>query len=141
MAEMMREMRWLRYSALIYAFGLALHTVDHFRRGLDVITPEVLWLGNLSTVIGLVSVVLVLMNNRHAPMVAAITGIPIAVGVSLVHFLPGWGAVSDPFPGGASAGVTLFSWLAVPIEVGGAFAMGLIGWSIVRSRQASHLPA
>lgn len=138
---MTREARWLRYSALIYAFGLALHTADHFRRGLDVITPEVLWLGNISTVIGLVSVVLVLANNRHAPMVAAITGIPIAVGVSLVHFLPYWGAVSDPFPGGASAGVTLFSWLAVPIEVGGAFAMGLIGWSIVRGTPSRSLAA
>ena len=138
---MLREMRWLKYSALIYAFGLALHTADHFRRGLDVITPEVLWLGNISTVIGLASVVLVLANNKHAPLVAAITGIPIAIGVSLVHFLPYWGAVSDPFPGGASAGVTLFSWLAVPIEVGGAFAMGWIGWSIVRDTRSRSLPA
>jgi hypothetical protein len=89
----------------------------------------------------LISVVLVLANNKHAPMIAAVTGIPIAVGVSLVHFLPDWGAVSDPFPGGASAGVTLFSWLAVPIEVGGAFAMGAIGWSIMRTRSAAQLSA
>src|SRR3954470_10192486 len=39
----MRELRWLRAAALVYALGLALHTADHFHRGLDVITPWVLW--------------------------------------------------------------------------------------------------
>jgi hypothetical protein len=40
-----------------------------------------------------VSVVLVLANNKHAPMVAAITGIPIAIGVSIVR-----GALSRSLP-------------------------------------------
>jgi hypothetical protein len=125
--------RWLRYAALFYATGLALHTADHIRRGVDAVTPQVLWLGNISTLLGVTTVVVVLLGRRLGPPVAAFTGLQVAIGVAAVHLLPEWSAFSDAFPGARGTGVTALSWTVVLIEIAGAFAMGVIGLSIVRN--------
>jgi hypothetical protein len=125
--------RWLRYAALFYATGLALHTADHIRRGVDAVTPQVLWLGNISTLLGVTTVVLVLLGRRLGPPVAAFTGLQVAIGVAAVHLLPEWSAFSDAFPGARGTGVTALSWTVVLMEIAGAFAMGVIGLSIVRN--------
>src|SRR6476646_10669716 len=91
--------RWLKYCALFYALGLALHTADHLRRGLDVLTPQVIWAGNLSTAIGITVAILVILGHRSGPMLAAFTGVPVALGVAAVHLLPKWSALSDAFVG------------------------------------------
>jgi hypothetical protein len=126
--------RFLRVAALVYLGGLVLHTADHVRRGLDVITPAVLWAGNLSTAIGLVTVGLVLTRHRLGPLVAALTGLPIALGVAAVHLLPEWGALSDPFVDAGHSGVTAWSWAVVVIEIAGALALGLAGAQILAAR-------
>src|SRR5436190_7414244 len=131
------QMRYLRFAALFYALGLGLHTIDHVRRGLDVLTPEVQWAGNLSTAIGIATVVLILIGNRFGPLAAALTGIPVGVGVAAVHLLPHWSAFSDAFPGSHRAGVTAMSWTVVLIEIVGAIAMGVIGLRIVLERRVS----
>ncbi|HTL85814.1 MAG TPA: hypothetical protein VL856_11555 [Acidimicrobiia bacterium] len=131
------QMRYLRFAALFYALGLGLHTVDHVRRGLDVLTPEVQWAGNLSTAVGIATVALVLIGNRFGPLAAALTGIPVGVGVAAVHLLPHWSAFSDAFPGSHGAGVTAMSWTVVLIEIVGAIAMGVIGLRIVLERRVS----
>ena len=131
------QMRALRFAALFYALGLGLHTVDHVRRGLDVLTPEVQWAGNLSTAIGIATVVLILLGNRFGPLAAALTGIPVGVGVAAVHLLPHWSAFSDAFPGSHGAGVTAMSWTVVLIEIVGALAMGVIGLGIVLDRRVT----
>jgi hypothetical protein len=124
---MIDDHRWLRFCALFYALGLALHTVDHVRRGLDAITPQVLWAGNVSTVIGITVVVLVVTGSRYGPLLAAVTGIPIALGVALVHLVPEWSALSDSFVGAHNTGVTALSWTVVLIEIAGALALGVVG--------------
>src|SRR5689334_742692 len=124
---MTHEHRLLRFCAPFYAVGLALHTADHMRRGLDAITPQVLWAGNVSTAIGITTVVLVIVGNRYGPLLAALTGIPIAVGVAVVHLVPKWSALSDSFEGAHNTGVTAFSWFVVLVEIAGALAMGIIG--------------
>ena len=131
------QMRYLRFAALFYALGLGLHTVDHVRRGLDVLTPEVQWAGHLSTAIGIATVVLVLIGSRFGPLAAAITGIPVGVGVAAAHLLPHWSAFSDAFPGSHGTGVTAMSWTVVLIEIAGAIAMGVIGLRIVLARSAT----
>ena len=131
------QMRYLRFAALFYALGLGLHTFDHVRRGLDVLTPEVQWAGNLSTAVGIATVALVLIGNRFGPLAAALTGIPVGVGVAAVHLLPHWSAFSDAFPGSHGAGVTAMSWTVVLIEIVGAIAMGVIGLRIVLERRVS----
>jgi hypothetical protein len=135
------EHRWLRYCALLYALGLALHTADHLRRGLDVLTPQVQWAGNLSTVVGISVAVLVIVGYRFGPVLAALTGIPVAVGVAAVHLVPKWSAFSDAFPGAHNTGVTALSWTVVLVEIVGAVAMGVAGISIVRDQRAAQVRA
>ncbi len=126
----------LRYAALLYAFGLMVHTADHLHRGIDVLTWEVLWAGNISTVLGVVVIAMVLGGHRLAPAAATALGLSVAVGISAVHLLPHWSAMSDAFPGSHGAGVTPVSWTVVLIEVAGAAAMGLIGLTIcLRQRE------
>jgi len=124
--------RWLKYSALFYSLGLALHTADHLRRGLDVLTPQVIWAGNLSTAVGLTVAILVILGHRAGPLLAAVTGLPVALGVAAVHLLPKWSALSDAFVGAHNTGVTAASWSVVLIEIAGALAMGVVGYGIVR---------
>ncbi len=126
----------LKYCALFYALGLALHTADHLRRGLDAVTTQVLWIGNISTVIGIAVAALVIVGYRNAPLLAAITGIPIAIGVAVVHLLPKWSsALSDTFIGAHNTGVTGLSWTVVLIEIAGALAMGIVGGLIARDER------
>jgi hypothetical protein len=56
--DRLRAGRVLRYAALVYAAGLLAHTADHLRRGLDVLTPEVLWAGNVSGIVAIVAIAL-----------------------------------------------------------------------------------
>ena len=75
-------------------------------------TLHVLWAGNVSTVIGAATVVLVLTRHRLAPAAAVAAGLPVAIGVSAVHLLPAWfGPLSDSFLDGAK-NVTWMSWTA-----------------------------
>lgn len=119
----------LRTAALVYLAGLVVHTADHLRRGLDVLTRPVLWLGNASTVLGLVTVVLVLTHHRWAPAFATAVGAAAAVGVSAVHLLPRWGELSDAFTGTRrGAGVSALSWTVVLVEIAGAALMAATGY-------------
>jgi hypothetical protein len=133
------EHRWLKYCALFYALGLALHTADHLRRGLDVVTPQVQWAGNLSTALGVAAAVMVIVGHRFGPMLAALTGIPVGLGVAAVHLLPRWSAFSDAFPGAHNTGVTALSWSVVIIEIVGALAMGTVALSILRDQRGAHM--
>jgi hypothetical protein len=127
------HLRALRWAAGIYALGLALHTFDHLRRGLDASPVAVLWAGNLSTLLGVAAIVLVFAGHRWAPAFAAITGIPVAIGVAAVHLLPPWGALSESFLDGGN-GITAMSWVVVMIEIVGAFAMGVAGLLALRDQ-------
>lgn len=128
----MRHDRFLPTAALLYGGGLALHTADHFRRGIDVVTDEVLSLGYVSTAVGIAVVALVLTGHRWAPTAAMVVGFAVAVGVSAVHLLPHWSTLSDAFPGADSTGVTAVSWAVVLIEIAGGLAMGIAGLAASR---------
>lgn len=129
--------RYLRAAALVYAVGLVLHTADHFRRGIDVLTREVLWLGNLSTAAAVVVVALVMTRHRWAPTAAVLLGFAVAIGVSAVHLLPRWSTLSDAFPGARGTGVTAISWTVVLLEIVGALALGVAGLMSVSSRSVA----
>ena len=130
------EYAFLRYAPLVYAFGLLVHTADHLRRGIGVLTPEVFWAGNVSTVAGVAVIIVVLTGHRLAAPVAAAFGFPVAVGIALVHLLPHWSALSDAFPGAHHTGVTSMSWGVVLIEIVGAIALSVAG--LVAVRRASE---
>jgi hypothetical protein len=123
--------RLLRYAALVYAVGFLLHTADHLRRGLDVLSPEVFWAGNVTGVVAMAAIALALGGHRLAPLVAVAHGFSQALGVSAVHLLPSWGAFSDSLPDG---GADVLSWAAVLVEIAAAFAFGAAGAYILRRR-------
>jgi hypothetical protein len=83
--------------------------------------------------------VLVITGNRYGPLLAAVTGIPIALGVAVVHLVPKWSALSDSFEGAHSTGVTAMSWTVVLIEIVGALAFGVVGLrDVLRERDRTE---
>jgi hypothetical protein len=114
----------LRLTGAVYLLGWSLHTADHLRRGLDAVTSEVLWAGNVSGVIALVAIGVALAGHRLAPIAAIAAGLPAAAGVAAVHLLPGWGVFSDSLPDG---NVDALTWAAVLVEIAGALVFGLAG--------------
>ena len=129
--------RWLTTSAVVYVAGLSLHLADHVRRGVDVLTGPVLIAGYISTVAGVVTVALVFARHRMAALAAALIGLPVAVGVAIVHIPPDWGAFSDPFIGSSGTGVTGFSWGVVFLEIVGALGLGIFGLAALKPRPAT----
>ena len=127
-----RANRQLYYAGLLYAIGIAVHTADHFRRGTDVLTPQVYWAGLLSTAVALAAISLVVLDARPAPAVAASVGFANAIGVAAVHLLPSWSAFSDAFPGGA---VDSQSWVAVLLEIATAVLFGVAGLHALGNEQ------
>lgn len=119
----------LRRAALLFAVGFVVHNADHARRGLDVITDQVVWGGTVVAMVAAAALTLVATRHPLAPFAAAAGGLAIAVGVSATHLLPDWGALSDSLPSGD---VDALTWAAVLAEVVGAAVLGLTGLGIVR---------
>jgi hypothetical protein len=114
----------LRFAAVFYALAIAAHTADHFRRGLEAITPEVYWSGIAATAVAAVAIALALQGNRFAAPVAVAVGFPHALGIAAVHLLPRWSAFSDAFPGNTVAPI---SWVVVSLEIAASLAFGVAG--------------
>jgi hypothetical protein len=122
-----RAARLLQYAAAAYAVAWAIHTGDHVRRGLGVVTTEVAVLGNVAAVVQLAVVATVFLHWRWAAVAAVAIGIPDAIGIAAVHLLPHWSAFSDAFPGARGTDVTAFSWFAATLEIAAALVFGLAG--------------
>jgi len=123
-------------TGVVFAVALLVHGADHARRGIDELPAAVFWLGNLQTVGAIVTLFLVFTRHRWAPVAAIAIGFASAVGFTVVHLLPDWGALSDAFPGAEShAEVTGFSWFAALFEIGADVAFGAAGVQVLRRRR------
>jgi hypothetical protein len=127
-----REDRVLRYAAVFFLVGFAVHNADHLRRGTSSVTTELLVAGTLSGIVSVVAIVLVLRRHRLAPQIAVATGFPLAIGFTAAHMLPTWSALSDSFVDGH---VSAFSWFASLLEIVGALLFGLAGLAVLRHRR------
>jgi hypothetical protein len=130
------ERRALRYAALLFAAALFLHFVDHLRRGLEDLTPEVFWGGAALMLVAAAAVALALIRHRYAAPVAVAVGLATAILVSVVHLLPRWSAFCDPFPG---SGVDALSWAAALAEIGAALAFAAAGACALGAAPAQRL--
>src|SRR4051794_37534818 len=124
----------LRVAAVVFALALLVHGADHLRRGMDVVTAEVFWLGTLQLVLSAVTLVLIFRGHRLAPAFAVGVGFASATGFSASHLLPHWSAFSDAFTGAHHApDVTAFSWLAAIFEIGAGLVLGVAGLRALRA--------
>ena len=130
--------RVLRYAAAVYAVGFVLHNADHVRRGAGGLTREVVWAGIASGVLTVAAIAVAVIGHRLAPLIAVVTGFPAALGVTVVHLLPHWSALSDAFPG---ASVSALSWAAVLLEITGALVFGAAGVYVLRRGQVGERAA
>lgn len=124
-----RHAQVLTAASVFFAVSVVAHTADHFRRGLDTITTELLVAGSLGLVISALAVLLVLFRHGRAPQVAIVAGIVLPVGFIAAHWLPTWSVFSDSFvEGDASA----LSQAASRFEIGGALVLGAAGLYTLR---------
>lgn len=126
--------RILRWAAVFFLIGFAVHNADHIRRGASSVTPELFVAGNLAAVVSIVAIVLVLRRHRLAAQVAVAAGFPLAIGFTAAHMLPTWSVLSDSFIDGH---VGVFSWVASLMEIVGALALGFAGLAVLRRRRLS----
>ena len=131
--------RWVlfRWAAILYATGTLLHTLDHLRRGTDVVTSQVLWAGSISTPIAVVAIFLALAGYRYAPVLAVAFGFPHAIGIAAVHLLPHWGVLSDSLTSHAASPV---SYVAVLAEIIGALCFAAAGSYVLLGEQRARPP-
>src|SRR5436853_619929 len=129
-----RDDRILRFAAVFFLIGFAVHNADHIRRGASSVTPELFVAGNLAAVISIATIVLVLRRHRLAAQIAVAAGFPPALGFTAAHMLPTWSVLSDSFIDGH---VSVFSWVASLLEITGALALGFAGLRALRARPAA----
>jgi hypothetical protein len=119
----------LRLAAAAYGLAIAVHLVDHLRRGVSASPGVVIALGTAALLFQVVAIAAALARHRLAPVLAVAVGLPDAIGVFAVHLLPRWSGLSDAFAGAARApGVTAFSWVTGIAEVATALAFAAAGW-------------
>ncbi|CAN5756840.1 hypothetical protein BH10ACT1_BH10ACT1_30940 [soil metagenome] len=119
----------LRHAAWGFLGAAILHNGDHFRRGIDTVSAELFWVGNLGMVVSAVAIHLVLSGHRSASLVAVSAGFPLAIGFTAAHWLPTWSALSDTFVDG---GVSWLSIVASLLEIAGALWLGIAGLRALR---------
>jgi hypothetical protein len=129
--------RLFRWAAVLFAFALALHSVDHMRRGMDVVPPAVMVAGMAQLILAPVALVLVFLGSRRSPRAAIGLGFLSAIGFTAAHLLPMWGFFSDSFINAPPAArVTTFSWISAIAEIGADLVFGLVGIAVLRARHA-----
>src|SRR5437588_8591102 len=93
----MEDDRILRYAAVFFLVGFAVHNADHIRRGASSVTTELFVAGTLAGVVSVVTIVLVLLPHPRAPQIALAAGFPLAIAFGGAPLLPRWTVLSDSF--------------------------------------------
>lgn len=132
-----RADRLLRYTAILFIFGWALHSFDHYRVGQELTPRPVFWAGQIGLVTAVGVVVLVFRKHPLAPLMAVAYGFVPAVVYAAVHFPPYWGPFSEPY----RSGVEPFSWFVVFFAIGTALIFGFAGLYAMRAERRAGRPA
>ena len=116
---------------------LVLHSLDH---GLlhppgTVVPDGASALGVAGFVVVGVALLLALASHRLAPEATALVGFATAGGFVLVHVLPDWGPISQPYE---DIGLGLLSWAGLLVTVAFAAGVGVLG---LRARNESRTTA
>jgi len=115
-----------------FAVAVLLHNSDHLRRGIDSVSRDVFVVGSSAIVLEIGIVVLVYQRHRWAALAAAVTGLSLAAGYLMVHFLPERSWLSDSFT--SATNVSPLSWGAASLETIAAATLGVAGLVALRRR-------
>jgi hypothetical protein len=117
----------LRVFAILYGTAIAVHLVDHLRRGPHASPAFVLVAGGLATVFQAIAIWMVLTDHpRAVPFVLAVT-LADVVGVVTAHLIPNG---QDPLVGAhAAAGANAFSAVTAALEVATGLALAWAAWT------------
>lgn len=100
-----------------------LHDLDHVRQGREL--PVVLnVIGALGT-LGALGLFLwsALRDDKNLARAAEVFGFTTVLGLVVIHVLPHWSAVSDPY---AEAGVDALSWLSLAAFIAGGMGLAVV---------------
>ena len=89
------------------------HFLDHLRQDRE-LAAEVYAVGTSGYVATALLLGLVLAGSRFAPPVAAAFGASVVAGFALVHIVPDWSAISDPY---SAFGADALSWALVVVPM------------------------
>jgi hypothetical protein len=125
---------FLRWAAVIFALGFAVHGYDHMRRGMMASPTFVMVGGTVQGILVVIAVVMAVMRSNRAPEAAIVVGFGSAVVFTYAHLLPTfWSGYQDSFLSAPHTNVTWFSWLSAVAEIGTGVVFGVAG---VRARLA-----
>jgi hypothetical protein len=126
----------LRWIAVIFLVAVTVHGADHVRRGMDVVTTQVMLAGTVQYLLAVIAVALVYRRHPRAPVVAIAIGFASAIGFTAAHLLRHWSSFSDSFVGSRVApNVTVLSWATALFEIGADLAFGWAGVRVLRDRR------
>ena len=87
-------------------------------------TTELHIFGAIAVIAVIISLVLALMHHRLAPHSAVLVGAGGVITLPLVHLIPRWSALSDPYP---AAKVDALSWLVLGLLIAAAVSLWVAG--------------
>lgn len=118
--------RLLRWAAIAFVVGWAIHGLDHFRRGMSASPPFIMGAGTVQAVLVVIAIIMVLRHHPRAPQAAVIVGFGSALGFAYAHLLPTvFPGYQDSFISLPHINVTWFSWLSALAEIGTGVIFGL----------------
>lgn len=120
--------RNLRWAAMLFAIGWAVHVVDHLRRGMAASPHAIMVGGMIQGLFVLVAIFLAFTGRPRAPQAAIAVGFGSAVLFIYAHLLPSYlPAYQDSFVSGPRINVTWFSWVSAVAEIGTGMVFAIAG--------------
>ena len=120
--------RSLRWAAMLFVTGWAVHVLDHLRRGMSAAPHAIMVGGNIQGLFVVASVVMAFTRRRRAPEAAILVGFGSALLFTYAHLLPSFfPAYQDSFVSGPRINVTWFSWLSAVAEIGTGIVFARVG--------------
>ncbi|WP_169714730.1 hypothetical protein [Mycobacterium celatum] len=124
----------LRWAAIAFAVGFAVHGLDHLRRGMSASPPFIMVGGMAQMLFVLLAIVMVLKQHARAPQAAIIVGFGSALVFTYAHLLPTvFPGYQDSFVSPPHINVTWFSWFSALTEIGTGLVFAMAGIREVNS--------
>ena len=117
-----------RWTLAAFAMDLV-HDLDHVRRH-NYSPITVRSLGFVALAGGILAVALVLRRHRFAVPFACFYGFASGIGLILVHVIPHWGPISDPF---TAYRVDALSWLILGANTAVDLMLGIVATQQLRA--------